>query len=408
MMSLMSAIPATSTILITCPKRITPYLKREVEHLNFAVQREVPTGVVVRGTMHDAMRLNLALRTAHRVLFQLKKFYVPTPDDLYKSLSTLAWEDIIPTDGYVSVLSSVATETINNNLYANVKAKDAIVDRIRRKCGTRPDSGPETDRSVVFLYWNNRDCYVYLDTSGEPLSKRGYRTMPWKAPMRETLAAASILASRWDGRSTFLNPMCGSGTLAIEAALIALGKPPATLRTNFGFMHLLGYDETAWKTLREQALAQSRTTLNAPIIASDISADAVAAAQHNARSAGVEQLIRFEVGEVGETSVPPADGAAAVVMLNPEYGERMGSAEEAETMHKRIGDFFKQRCSGYTGYIFTGNLGAAKKVGLKATRRVEFYNADIDCRLLEYELYEGTKRFPSPSQSGFEGDAGES
>jgi putative N6-adenine-specific DNA methylase len=111
---------------------------------------------------------------------------------------------------------------------------------------------------------------------------------------------------------------------------------------------------------------------------------------------------------VGETSVPPADGAAAVVILNPEYGERMGSAEEAETMHKRIGDFFKQRCSGYTGYIFTGNLGAAKKVGLKATRRVEFYNADIDCRLLEYELYEGTKRFPSPSQSSSEGDAGES
>jgi len=395
-MPLMSATSATSALLITCPKRVTPYLKREVEQLGFAVQREVPTGVVVRGTMNDAMRLNLALRTAHRVLFQLKKFYVPTPDDLYKSLSTLAWENIIPADGYVSVISSVATETIKNNLYANVKAKDAIVDRIRRKRGLRPNSGSETDRSVVFLYWNNRDCYVYLDTSGEPLSKRGYRSMPWKAPMRETLAAASILASRWDGRSTFINPMCGSGTLAIEAALIALGKPPAALRTNFGFMHLLDYDATAWKLLREQALGQSRTTLEFPIIASDISADAIAAAQHNARTAGVEHLIRFEVCDVAETPVPPADGAAAVVMLNPEYGERLGTAEEVKHTYTRLGDFLKQRCKGYTGYIFTGNLDAAKRVGLKAKRRVEFYNADIDCRLLEYELYEGTKRLPKP------------
>jgi putative N6-adenine-specific DNA methylase len=415
----------SSRILITCSKHHLIVLSREVTALGFTIVREVPTGVVVEGTLGDTMTLNLHLRTAHRVLFQLKKFYVATPDDLYKSASTLPWEDIIASDGHLSVTSAVATESINNTQFANVKCKDAIVDRIRRKTGSRPDSGAELRGAVVFLYWANRECYLYLDTSGEQLSKRGYRKMPWKAPMRETLAAATILASRWDAASHFVNPMCGSGTLAIEAALIALGKPAGLLRTNFGFMHILGFDDDAWKALRSTARNEARNearntvqsaardahsaanstaqTLPFSIIASDASPEAIEAARQNARTAGVEQHIHFEVCDFAATTIPESalsvpsieHASNPVVMLNPEYGERLGTAEELTATYGRIGDFFKQRCAGIagmTGYVFTGNLDLAKKVGLRTKRRMEFMNGEIECRLLEYELYTGTKR----------------
>jgi putative N6-adenine-specific DNA methylase len=383
-------------ILITCPKRITPYLRAETEALGFTVLEEAPAGITTEGTFADAMRLNLHIRTGHRVLFQVQKFYLHSPDDLYKSLMTIDWEAIIPDDGYLSVISAVDTESINNSLFANVKCKDAIVDRIRKKRGKRPDSGSDTSRAVVFLYWKDHECYIYLDTSGEPLSQRGYRTMPWKAPMRESLAAAAVMATRWDKSSDFVNPMCGSGTLAIEAAHVALGQAPGLLRENFGFMHVLGYDHQArktWKTLQDKARAAVRTELSFPIIASDISEEAVQAAQHNARAAGVEQFITFEVCEFAQTTLPePLAETKPVVIFNPEYGLRLGDETELEATYKAIGDFFKQRCSGFTGYIFTGNMELAKKIGLKAKRRVEFYNADVDCRLLEYELYAGSRR----------------
>lgn len=383
-------------ILITCPKRMTPYLRMEAETLGYAVLQEAPAGIVTEGTFTDAMRLNLHIRTGHRVLFQLGKFFLRSPDDLYKSVSTIDWENIIPADGYLSVISSVETESINNTQFANVKCKDAIVDRIRKKRGVRPDSGSDTSRAVIFLYWKDRECFIYLDTSGESLSQRGYRAMPWKAPMRESLAAATILATTWDRQSTLVNPMCGSGTLAIEAALIALGQAPGLLRENFGFMHVLGYNHEArkqWKALHNKAHEALRTELPFTIVATDISTEAIDAARHNAEKAGVERFLRFEVCDFTETTVPETlEDTRPAVMLNPEYGLRLGDETALEATYKGIGDFFKQRCSGYIGYVFTGNLELAKKIGLKTKRRVEFYNADVECRLLEYELYAGTRR----------------
>ncbi len=393
---MLNRFSAKTRILITCPKRITPYLRAETEALGFTVLEEAPAGILTEGTFADTMRLNLHIRTGHRVLFQLQKFYLRSPDDLYKSLMTMDWETIIPDDGYLSVISSVDTESINNSLFANVKCKDAIVDRIRKKRGKRPDSGSDTSRAVVFLYWKDNDCVIYLDTSGESLSQRGYRTMPWKAPMRESLAAAAVMATRWDKASALVNPMCGSGTLAIEAAQLALGQASGLLRENFGFMHVLGYDHQArktWKTLQEKARAGVRTELSFPIIASDISEEAVEAARHNAQAAGVERFITFEVSDFAATSLPEVlPNTHPAIILNPEYGLRLGEETDLETTYKAIGDFFKQRCSGYTGYVFTGNMDLAKKIGLKAKRRMEFYNADIDCRLLEYELYAGSRR----------------
>lgn len=378
-----------SRILITCAKGITPFLKEEILQLGFPVLSETIAGIATEGTIDDTLRLNLHLRTGHRVLFLIKEFIAREAEALYRSLSDIPWEDYIAEDGYVCVTSSVDNPSIRDSRYANVKSKDAIVDRINKKCGRRPDSGPDKNRTVVNLYWKNEDCSVYFDTSGESLSKRGYRKLLVTAPMQETLAAAVILATGWNSSSNFINPMCGSGTLAIEAALIGLNRAPGLLRNNYGFMHLKGFNEPLWDELRTRAKKEAKKTIDCRIIATDINKEAVEAAKKNAATAGVERLIEFDVCDYAETTVPEGKG---IVILNPEYGERMGMIKELENVYKGIGDLFKQKCSGYTGYIFTGNLDLAKKVGLRAKQRIQFFNGALECRLLEYELYEGSRK----------------
>jgi len=376
-----------SRIVITCAKGVPPFLRQEILSLGYSVLSEGRAEVETEGTMEDTLRLNLLIRTGQRVLFLVDSFNAKTPDDLYRKISRIRWEDHIPEDGYFSVTSSVHNPTIKDSRYPNVKCKDAVVDRIKDKRGRRPDTGSERDKVVIHLYWRSNQCQVFLDTSGEPLSRRGYRMIPLKAPMQETLSAAVVLATGWMGNGNFINPMCGSGTLAIEAALIALGRAPGLLRNNYGFMHLKGFDEASWKALRRKIRAEAKDKLNGRIMATDISQQAIEAGKKNAMTAGVERFIEFGVCDFSETPVP---GGGGRVVLNPEYGERMGETEHLKETYKKIGDFFKKKCQGYKGYVFTGNLDLAKKIGLRTNRRIPFYNGPIECRLLEYDLYEGS------------------
>ena len=378
-----------SPIVITCAKGISFYLKEEVLELGFPILSEEISSIGTEGTLEDTLKLNLFLRTGQRVLFLLSEFKARNPEELYKKIFGIPWEDYLSEDSYLCVTSTVDTETIRDSRFANVKCKDAIVDRFYQRIGKRPDSGPERNGVVVHLYWKADRCLVYVDTSGEPLSKRGYRKIPLEAPMQETLAAAVVLATEWKGEGNFVNPMCGSGTLAIEAAGIAIGKAPGLLRSNFGFMHLKAYREEVWKELRKKARTQSRKTPGGKIVATDMRPEAVQAAKQNAMTAGVEHLIEFGVCDYSETSVPDLGG---VIVLNPPYGERLGDRKQLESLYEGIGDFFKKKCQGYRGYIFTGNMDLSKKVGLRTKRRLPFYNGDIECRLLEYELYEGSKK----------------
>jgi 23S rRNA G2445 N2-methylase RlmL len=378
-----------SRIVITCAKGVPPFLRQEIFSLGFPVLSAGIAEVETEGTIEDTLRLNLWIRTGQRVLFLVDSFNVKTPDELYKRISRISWEDYISEDGYFSVTSSVHNPTIQDSRFANVKCKDAVVDRIKEKYGRRPDTGPERDKVVIHLYWKGNLGQVYLDTSGEPLSKRGYRMIPLKAPMQEALAAAVVLATGWMGDGTFINPMCGSGTLAIEAALIGLGRAPGLLRNNYGFMHLKGFDESSWKTLRRKTRAEAKDKLNGRIIATDISQQAVEAAKKNAMTAGVERFVELGVCDFSQTPVPDGGG---VVVVNPEYGERMGEIEGLKGIYRGVGDFLKKKCNGYRGYVFTGNLDLAKKVGLRTKRRITFFNGPIECRLLEYDLYEGSRK----------------
>ena len=365
------------------------YLAQEVKSLGLPVLAVSAAGIETEGTMRDAMTMNLRLRTGLRVLFLVAEFSARDPDALYQKTTTLPWEEMIPSDGYFSITSTVDTPTIGNRQYANLKCKDAIADRFMRICNKRPDSGPFRDRAVVHLHWQGEDCRVYLDTSGDPLSKRGYRKLPYKAPLQETLAAAIIMATGWNVNGSFINPMCGSGTLAIEAAVLGLNRPAALQRSNFGFMHLKGFDPAVWDELRGRAKAEVKKDLASKIIATDISSEACAAAEKNARTAGVEHLIEFSTCDIADTRVPEGGG---VVVMNPEYGERLGRTDDLAKIYGRTGDFLKQKCRGYKGYVFTGNPMLAKKIGLRTSRKMIFFNGPIECRLLEYELYGGSRR----------------
>jgi len=379
-----------SRIIITCSNRLSPYLEKEIIALGFTPVRVFKTGVELQGTLADCVRLNLNLRCASQVLFSLKEFNAANADQLYKVLIDFPWETVIAEDGYFSVSANVDNPTINNELFANVKVKDAIVDRFRNKTGQRPDSGPEVDKTVIHLYWKESLAEIFIDTSGETLSKHGYRKIPGKAPMLESLAAATLLATKWDRSSPFINPMCGSGTLAIEAALLATNRKPGLLRFNYAFMHVVGYDEKIYDTEFRKLEQEVKDIAGLRLIATDISEDAINISKVNAGIAGVEELIEFAVCDFEETLIPGEAGG--IVYFNPEYGDRLGEVFELEATYGRIGDFMKKKCKGYTGYIFTGNLELGKKIGLKPSRRIEFYTSKIDCRLFEYELYSGTKR----------------
>jgi len=366
-------------IMATCGPGLKDYLRGEIEALGLEIVSTHVGSVITRGSFVDCMRLNFSVRTAYNVLYLLRQFRCGSTEALYKQIGMVAWEKIIDPKEHLCVLSRVDTHSVNNSMYPNMKVKDAIVDRINRKTGARPDSGPDRNSIVVNLFWKNDKAWIYLNTSGVKLSDRGYRKMPHKAPLRESLAAGIIMATGYDGSQDIVLPMCGSGTLAIEAALIAMNKPAGSLRSNFAFKHVKGFDEQIWKDVRNEIRKTIRSdALRKRIIATDIDERAIYAAKQNAKTAGVEHLIEFGVCDFAETEVLSDE---CIVVMNPEYGLRLGEVEQLEAEYKRIGDFLKQRCPGHTAYLLIGNKELSAKIGLKASRRMIFFNGNSECPL---------------------------
>ena len=389
-------------IIISCAKELSRWTEVEVRDLGYTPIEVTENTVVVRGAMRDVMKLNLKLRTAHRVLDPLLRAECRNIRDLYHLAKSIDWENLIEADGYFSVSSIVHNYTIRDTRIPSLYTKDAIADRMRERCQRRPDSGGENKGSAVFVYWERDEVIIYLDTSGEPLSKRGYRKIPGSAPMQETLAAACLMAMHWDKKSPFLSPMCGSGTPAIEAAMMALNKAPGALKGHFAFQSIKGYSriipgETApriaprqhigaspeqiWKEIVLDAKNEEVTEGIPKIIATDISPEAVENAHTNAIAAGVAPYIEFKDCDFAETPIPQDKGC---IFFNPEYGIRLGTVEELAPIYERIGTFMNEKCAGWTGGLITGNPDLARLVNLYYKTRVPFFNGPIDCRLFIY------------------------
>lgn len=392
-------------IIISCAKELSRWTELEVREMGYRPIEVTENTVVVRGAMKDMMRLNLQLRTAHRVLVPLYRRECRNIRELYEMASSIDWENLLDPDGYFSVSSVVHNQTIRDTRLPNLYTKDAIADRMREKCHRRPDSGSLNQGAAVFVYWERSEAIIYLDTSGEPLSKRGYRRIPGSAPLQETLAAACIMAMKWNCKTPFVSPMCGSGTPAIEAAMIAANKAPGSLKGHFAFQSLRGYNrilpgekaprvaprqyagatpEQLWKEMLIDAREAEKKDGIPPIIATDISPEAVENAHSNAIAAGVAQFIQFKDCDFADTPVPECDRKGCV-FFNPEYGIRLGTYEELAPVYERIGKFMNEKCRGWTGGLITGNPDLARLVNLYYKTRVPFYNGPIDCRLFLYE-----------------------
>ncbi len=389
-------------IIISCAKELSRWTEREVLDLGYKVIEVTENTVVVRGDMRDVMKLNLKLRTAHRVLVPLLRADCRNIRDLYQLAHSIDWENHLEADGYFSVSSIVHNFTIRDTRLPSLYTKDAIVDRMREKCQRRPNSGGQNIGAAVFVYWERNEVIIYLDTSGEPLSKRGYRKIPGSAPMQETLAAACIMAMGWDKKSPFLSPMCGSGTPAIEAVMMAMNRAPGCLKGHFAFQSIKGYNrilpgesaprvaprqhagaspEQIWKEILLDAKAEEKTENLPKIIATDISPEAVENAHSNAIAAGVAPYIEFKACDFADSPIPPEKGC---VFFNPEYGIRLGTTEELIPIYERIGLFMHEKCAGWTGGLITGNPSLANLVNLYYKTRVPFFNGPIDCRLFIY------------------------
>ena len=373
---------------VTCAPSLASYLKEELEVLGFEILSMDKTGVETLATTRECMLLNLRLRTAFHVLQRFADINCRNADELYSEAKRLPWDRVIDPEGFLSVTSNVRNDTITNSMFPNMRLKDAICDKLVEKIGKRPDAGSSTEGMVVNLHWVDNKARMYLNMTGRKLSDRGYRKMPFMAPMRETIAAAVLMEMKYDGTSPLVVPMCGSGTIAIEAALIAKQRAPGLLRSNYACTNWLGADKDVWNQERADAKKLMAKNDPAPIIASDIEQEAIEASKKNAVTAGVDHLIDFHICDFSETPMPEEVGD---VVLHGEYGIRLGEDDELISTYKRIGDFMKTTCSGWDGYVFTSGKPLIGAIRLKVSKRTPFINAEIDCRLLRYELYKGSK-----------------
>jgi putative N6-adenine-specific DNA methylase len=368
----------------TTSKGLEAVLAGEIRSLGGKEIAAVTGGVSFSGDTTLGYRANLGLRTANRVLLFLSDFAAPTPDALYEGVKAVPWPEIFPVQKSIAFDATVRDSGMTHSRFAAQKAKDAVADRFRETCGTRPDVDLRAPDVRINLRIVRNSCTLSLDLSGESLNRRGYRGNPEEASLRETLAAGVVLLTGWDGNTPLVDPACGAGTIPIEAALLSTGRAPGLLRSSFGFQRLAGYDRKAWGRVVAEAREQAQAAPKPQIEGTDRSGDAIRGALRNARRAGISGAVRFRTLDIREFA---PEGPPGTILCNPPYGVRMEGGPEAEAFYRAMGEAFKKRCRGWTAWVLSGNPEATKHIGLKASRRFPLMNGPIDCRLLKYELY---------------------
>jgi putative N6-adenine-specific DNA methylase len=368
----------------TCGRGIEPVLAGELHDLGAAEVEPGRGGVHFRGDRTLLYQANLWLRTAIRVLWPILDAPVASPEELYDAARTVDWTNYLTPEHTLAVDCNVRDSHITHSQYAALKTKDAICDQFLERYGRRPSVDVEKPMVGLNLHIYRDQAVLSLDSSGESLHKRGYRPIQTRAPLNEALAAALILQTGWRGETAFVDPLCGSGTLPIEATWIAIRRPPGLTRRRFGFQGWLDFDIALWTGLRDEARRRVGKQMPAPILGSDQRRDAIAFSQANARAAGVGHLIRFVRKDVRDLQPPP--GPPGIILCNPPYGERIGEEKELRGLYRTLGQVFRQRCTGWTAFVFTGNAGLARDIGLEPVEQIALYNGKIPCRLLKYPL----------------------
>lgn len=370
---------------VTAARGLEPLLAAELVSFGADDVKERRGGVALTASLETLYRVCLCTRTASRVLLPLFEVPQPDADALYRVASDYDWNALFDADASFAIEVAGRTPGIAHTHYAALKLKDAIVDRFRADIGRRPTI--DTDRADIrlHLHLDRERATISLDFGGGSLHERGYRLDGAGAPLKENLAAALLLRCGWPQMAaeggTFCDPMCGSGTLAIEAALIAAGRPPGLGRTRWGFQAWRGHDAALWQGVRDAARPAAEST--ARIHASDIDSRALAAARANARRAGVEQAIEWRQCDALDVQPPAAQG---LLLSNPPYGERLGEENELIKLYSLFGDHLKQAFGGWRAAVFTSRADLAPRMGLRAAALHSFYNGDLPCKLLQFDI----------------------
>lgn len=330
---------------------------------------------------------NLWLRTVNKILVPIHQFPIKDSDDLYNQIKKMEWENIFDVDQTFFIDAVVSSTLFNHSQFPALKAKDAIADRFREKFNRRPNVEKINPNIKINLYINQKNvCVVSLDSSGDALFKRGYRESRSEAPIKEDLAAGMILLSGWDKKAPLLDLFCGSGTILIEAAMIAFNIAPNLKREEFGFFNWKDFDNQLFNKLKEEAIA-NRKFSNTRIIGVDNSGRVLGMCRANLKSIELLDKVSLKLSDFQDYTPSTEPG---IIISNPPYGERIGDGIEA--LYTDFGDTLKQKFSGWSAWIISSNMDALKNVGLRPSKKLKLFNGSLECKFVQYEMYQGTKK----------------
>ena len=361
-------------------------LKEELAELGYKETEQLNRAVQLKGTWEDVYFLNLHVRCAICVLVELKTFKIRDEKDLYKQAMKIDWPSYFTIDKTFSVRGAVQSKLFSHTQYPYLLLKDAIVDVFRDQTGDRPDVSLKSPQVVFDLYIKEDFVTLSLNTSGAPLFHRGYRFEVGEAPMNEVVAAGLIRLSGWDKKSAFVDPFCGSGTILIEAALLAANIPSNIERVHYAFKNFKNYNEGLWEGIYHKANKRTEA-FDFPIVGSDIDSEMVLMAKRNLRGLPISRNVTITTMPFNEVKKPADKGT---LICNPPYGMRIG--ENIEEMYAELGDWFKNELKGYSCWVISANEDALKHVGLKPDSKVKLYNGDLECSYRQYTIFDGFRR----------------
>jgi putative N6-adenine-specific DNA methylase len=375
------------TLAITTLYGLEELLADELDSLG-ASHIEIGNRVVhCKGDLKTIYKSCLQLRHAIRVLVYLEEFEAFGPDELYEKSAKLPWEDFLDFKSTFSINFAIHSEHYSHTMYASLKLKDAIVDRVRDQTGNRPSVDKNNPDYQFLLHISDEFVTLYLDASGPTLNRRGYREESVEAPINETLASALIKFTGWDGKSPLLDGMCGSGTIPIEAVYQARKIPSQWYRSKFGFNTWKNYDPALMTLVRNEAKALVKD-LETEVSASDLSDVSLHSAKHNIKNARCDKYIATALNSFTDLNKTAEHGT---IIINPPYGERL-DPDDINSFYKEIGDTLKNEFQGWDAWIITSNKEALKHVGLRTSKRIKLYNGPLETRFVHYELYSGSKK----------------
>jgi len=393
----MSAAPLVPMqFFASCPRGLEGVLADELIELGAGAIAPTQGGAHFSGNLAICYAVNLHSRIASRVLWQLAHGPYRTEDDVYRAASVLPWEVWFSPQQTIRVNVTGSNCPLKSLDFITLRIKDAVCDRFRDKTGSRPDVNTAAPDMRIHAFLDATQLTLYLDTSGEPLYKRGLRRESNEAPLRENLAAGILKLANWTPGVPLLDPMCGSGTFLLEAAQISLGIAPGS-RRGFAFEKTTTFDRPLWQRLLEHARAGERPAAPLPLFGSDLYGDALKAARINFESAGLAETVTLKQANLLEISAPAPSG---IMVTNPPYGVRLGDDDELAEFYPKLGNLLKQKFSGWNCYILTADLRLAKLIRLSASKRTPLFNGALECRLFEYKMVAGGNRKLKASADG--------